>query len=164
MENKEEIKKELEELAPRLGKIEKKNPFSVPAYYFQGMPDRVLESAKAQPASWMDRLESQLNDVFAMIFRPRYAIPATTSLLTLIVAINFFKANNSSQFDIAQPLAEISTEEISEFAMENFDEFDLAAGLPDHVNGLIPTGITSDELKDYLQNNSDNQTLEEDIL
>lgn len=167
MEDKEEIKRELNELAPRLARIDKKNPFGVPPYYFQGLPDRVLERVKAQPVSWMQKVEAWLNNVFAVIFRPRYAIPASAFVLMVIVVINFLKTGRpSSQFDIAQPLAEISTEEISEFAMENFDEFDWVAltETRENVKGLIPADITSDDLRDYLQNNTDNQTLEEDIL
>lgn len=166
MNNKEDIKREISELAPRLGMIEKKNPFKSPDYYFQGLPDKILQRAKEQPVSWTDKLETWLNDTFEVIFRPRYAIPASAFLLTLIVAVNFFKTQEQAQSDITLPLAEISTEEINAFAMENFDEVDLMtiSGSKDGVNGLIPSDITTDDLKDYLQNNSDNQTLEEDIL
>ncbi len=165
MDNREEIKKELSELAPKLGSVEKGNPFSVPDYYFQGLPDNVLKSVNAQPLPWIDKLESWLNTAFALIFRPRYAIPASAFLLGLIVAINFNKGASDNHAEITRQLAAVSDDDMSDYIVENFDEDDWTAlTVSAQQELIIPKDIPSEELENYFNNNFDNQTLEEEIL
>jgi hypothetical protein len=147
--------------------LEKKNPFKVPDYYFQSLPDKVVANVKgaAQSAPWIARLENRLNHAFALLFRPRYAIPVSALLLLLIVGVNFFNSKVEAPPGAA-PLSEISSEEMREFLIENADDNDLIAlGTPgEKLNGFIPDEISSEELEDYLNNSSDNQMLEEEIL
>ncbi|HXH18218.1 MAG TPA: hypothetical protein VNJ07_03955 [Chitinophagales bacterium] len=165
MDNREEIEKELSELAPKLSAMAKENPFRVPDYYFQGLPGKVLEKIKSQPVPWTDKLEMWLNSAFMRIFRPRYSVPVSAILLALLIGINFFKTKNSRDDSISRQLASISSEEINDFIIENFDADELEAfeGLPEPVL-IIPQDITDEELQNYLDNISDNQTPEEEFL
>ena len=91
-------------------------------------------------------------------------IPASAFLLTLVVGINFFKSANYT-VDVTQQLSGVSDEEIDEYLVENFDDDDLMAvgNVSEQEHSIIPTEIPNEDLEDYL-NNSDNQTLEEEIL
>ena len=168
MDNKEEIKKELREISPALEKMEKQNPFRVPDYYFQSLPDKMLEKVRgtATPVLWMDKLETALNNFFSTIFSPRYAIPGAVLLIVLVVGINFLKNVNDVPLDDARLLAEIPSEEISAYAIENFDDADLIAfiGSPDNGDDILLMDIPKDELEDFFKNDSDNQIPEEDFL
>ncbi len=166
MDNKEEWQKELGELAPRLEKMEKKNPFKVPDYYFQALPGKVMEGVKGMPLPWTDRLELWLNKVFSTLFRPRYAIPVSAFLLLLVVGISFFKSDTGIPADATSALSQVPSDELREFLVENADDGDLIAlGIPaGHRSGFIPEEVPREELEDYINNNSDNQTLEEEIL
>ncbi len=51
MENKEDIKKELENLAPKLNKIDVRNDFTLPENYFYSLSDQIQEKVKATGTS-----------------------------------------------------------------------------------------------------------------
>ena len=168
MTHNEEIRRELKEMSSSLEKAEKQNPFITPDYYFQSLPDKVLGRAKASPSSaqWFERLEQVANDFFASLFRPRFALPVSAFLLSIIVAIALLKNNNMDSAGNTQPLSEITSEEIRLYAMDHFDEDDMAAlaGIFNGANGFIPSDIPNKTLEDYIQNNSDFQNSEEDFL
>lgn len=171
MENKDDIRKELDELAPRLSRLKKENPFQVPDYYFQGLPDKVLERVKAEPQPWTARLENGLNRTFSLIFQPRYALSFATCLVVLAVSIGFLKNRQTAVTPAAPQLSQISTEAIDSYILTNFDDYELASL---NVNGgnmsstapqhMIPADISDEELNDYLHHAIDNQTLEEEFL
>lgn len=166
MDSKEEIRKELSELAPRLEKVEKKNPFRVPDYYFQALPDKIMERVKGMPLPWADRLELWLNEAFSTVFRPRYAIPVSAFLLSLAAGVSFFKSKTDVHADAMPMLSQVPSDELQQFLIENADEGDLIAlGTPARQrSGFIPDEVSRKELEDYINNNSDNQTIEEEIL
>ena len=165
MDNKEAIRKELSELSSGLEKIEKKNPFKVPDFYFQAFPDTVIDRIRRETtASWVNQLEGWLNHAFSLIFRPRYAIPVTVFLLSLVVVIKYY--NQDDAVGITSPLSEVSSDEIDDYILENFDDDDLIAlgGFTGQMNGFIPDEVSDEELESFLEDNTDNQTLEEEIL
>lgn len=166
MDNKEEINKELQELSTFLAGIQKQNPFRVPDYYFQSLANRTLDRIKARPVLWTDKLESVLNRFFSVIFRPRYAVPGAAVLIALAAGISLLKNASHAPVDDWTLLAEISSGEISQYALENFDDEDLlafigSAGNADHV---VLGDISREELEDFFKNESDNQISEEDFL
>ena len=167
MNNRDEIRKELSELAPRLEKVEKQNPFKIPDYYFQNFPDRMIENipSSAGAVLWTEKLETLLNNFFSLIFRPRYAIPGAVILIAMAVGISLLKNNNAPSLDFTAPFSEIPSEEINEYIIENFEDDDLIAFTGTvAANGFIPSDITRGELEDFLENDSDNQNTEEDFL
>lgn len=172
MEHQDDIRKELDELAPRLSRLKKENPFQVPDYYFQGLPDKVLERVKNEPQPWTERMENGLNRIFALIFQPRYALTFATCLVVLAVSIGFLKNRETAVTPAAPQLSQISTEAIDAYILNDFDDYELVAFngvnsinlFPAGEKHLIPAGISDDDLNDYLNDNIDNQTLEEEYL
>lgn len=171
MDNKDDIRKELDELAPRLSRLKKENPFQVPEYYFQGLPDKVLERVKNEPQSWTERLENGLNRTFALIFRPRYALTFATCLVVLAVSVGFLKNRQTAVTPAAPRLSQIPTEAIDSYILTNFDDYELVAFNGNGIDlsstvpqPMIPADISDEELNDYLHNAIDNQTLEEEFL
>lgn len=167
MENKDDIQKELNELAPKLGRMEKKNPFHVPDYYFQSMPDKLLARAKKEPQPWTERLENSLNRIFSRIFQPRYAVTFATCLVLLAVSVGFLKKKES--VNVAPQLSQIPTEEINAYILADLDEYEIiglntTTEISNETELVIPENISDEELNDYLDDNIDNQTLEEEFL
>lgn len=166
MEHKDDIRKELSELAPRFGSMEKKNPFSVPDFYFQSLPDRLLTRVKNEPQPWTERFETFLNRLFNRIFQPRYALTFATCLVLLAVSVGVLKQRN--QPEAAPQLSEISTEAIDEYILTDFDDYELAvlngAAVPENADAFIPQNISNEELINYVNDNIDNQTIEEEFL
>ncbi len=167
MDNREEIKKELNEQAPHIAGMETKNPFSVPHNYFQGLPDKTLQRIRANHKEvWTEKLESWLNELFSTIFQPRYAIPAAMCFILLAIGVTLKDSLYKSPIDISAQLSEISTSEIDEYVLNNIDEYDLTAynGAQLSDDFVIPEGITNEDLNNFLLNNSDIQNLEEELL
>jgi len=83
---KENIKNELSQNAPLLAGMEKQEHFKVPAHYFDGLQQRVLERIRieapvktAQPMPWwVDRL--------LWLFQPQYAVAFATVLIVVVMA------------------------------------------------------------------------------
>lgn len=166
MKNRDDIRKELQEIAPKLSQLGKKNPFTVPDFYFQSLPEKLLQRVRNEPLPWTERWEAVLNQFFLRIFQPRYALTFATCLVALAVSIGFLK-NREVQYPSAQ-LSEISTEEIDAYILSDFDDYELVAlnGMADIMNTaeIIPKNITEQELNEYLNDNIDNQTIEEEYL
>lgn len=164
MDKNKEIEQELNELAPKLGGLERKNPFKTPDYYFQSLPEKVLERVKQNP-TWTNRLEQFLNIFFTQIFRPRVAIPFAVCLVMVAVGIGFLKNGNQSSLDFTRQLSQVSTDEISDYLVDNFDDDDIdVITVSAKEDFRITKDILSEELDNYFNNNIDNQTLEEDLL
>jgi len=111
-------------------------------------------------------LENTLNNIFSLIFQPRYAVTFATCLVLLAVSIGFFKKKES--INTPPELSEISTEEIDSYILSDFDEYELVAlngGTEiDNRSEIIPENISDEDLNNYLNDNIDNQTLEEEFL
>lgn len=164
MDIRKEIEQELNDIAPKLGAIEKKNPFKAPDYYFQSLPDKVLERIKQNP-SWTMRLERLLENFFSTIFQPRYAIPFAVCLAVLGATVGLLKNETQPVSDFHRQLSQISTGEISDYLLENAGEDELITLTASATEDLrITHGITSEELDSFLDSDINNQTIEEDFL
>ncbi len=98
----DEIRKELEGIAPTLSKIEKVNPFEVPDGYFENLPglvsDRINEGSTAHRAT-------------VRTLTLRWA--AVAASITLIAAFAYI-FNNTSELNNNMDLAQLDIEEITE--------------------------------------------------
>lgn len=129
MENKDEIRKELEELSPFLSKMEKKKGgFEVPANYFKQLPDLIMDRIQeeetpsysvAPTTNWLDQIIERIQ----LLLQPQYAM-ALASVAILIVASIFFFGQNDNLTN-ATTLAEVSDDEISSYVMNNVEEFEM---------------------------------------
>ncbi|GIV34739.1 MAG: hypothetical protein KatS3mg031_2274 [Chitinophagales bacterium] len=168
MDNREEIKKELRELAPRLAQIRHSNPFSVPEGYFHTLPEQTLKKIKAHQLSqpWTEKLEIGLSNLFSLIFQPRYAVPVAVALLLIVAGINLKHISDSAQIDFAQRLAAVPTADLDAYVMEVADESDLTAynAFSAGVSWDVADNISTDDITDYLINNSELHNIEEEFL
>lgn len=129
MENKDEIRKELEELSPFLSKMKKeKEGFEVPANYFKQLPDLIMDRIQEEEApsystapttNWLDQIIERIQ----LLLQPQYAM-ALASVAILIVASIFFFGQNDDLAN-ATTLAEVSDDEISSYVMNNVEEFEM---------------------------------------
>ena len=173
MEQKDDIRKELNDLAPKLANLKKDNPFKVPDYYFQGLPDKLLERAKAEPVPLTERIEAALNGFFSRIFQPRYAVTFATCLVVVAVSIGYLKNRETATVPGAQfsvQFSKLSTEAIDTYILNNFDDYELVAFNGNGANAtpaaetMIPADMTTEELNDYLNETIENQIIEEEYL
>ena len=123
MDQKDEIKKETEEISPFLAGLKKENPFKVPANYFEQLPDQIMEqvrwtSVERKPVkvSWLDRLIAS----FAFLFRPQVVFSALCLVAATWAAIYIMKS--------AEDGLELANDQFIEAAdsyiAANIDEFD----------------------------------------
>lgn len=81
----EEIKKELDGIAPRLGSLEKKNPFETPANYFEELPMAVRDRISAR--------KTKTSFDPGWLWRPQYAMITAVLIAVLSVSIFIFTRN-----------------------------------------------------------------------
>ncbi len=123
MDEKDNIKKELEEIAPFLAGLKKENPFEVPSNFFEQLPDQIMEQARLTPVerlpqkiSWFDRLIAS----FAFMLRPQVAFAAVCLAALTWTAIFMMQPDS-----VDQELANDSfLVEADNYIAANIDEFD----------------------------------------
>lgn len=146
MDRKDEIKKELEEIAPFLANLKKENPFEVPANYFEQLPDQLLEQAKLTPVerraphvSWLDRLIAS----FAFMLRPQVAFGLICLVALTWTGIYTWK-NQSQELVLSEATV------IENYVNANIDDFDTdilaqVAFDEERTEDLFPEDLDLDE-------------------
>lgn len=121
MKEKEAIRKELEELAPGLSRIGRKQPFHTPPTYFRELPDEILEKVHEQRPS--SRLLTWLEGLFGTPARLAWQL-ATVAVL---VVVGFWAYHHSRDtIDYNYPtIADLSIEEVELYVDNHIDEFDV---------------------------------------
>lgn len=172
MENKEELKKELEALSPfLLTRKEKMEGFRVPKDYFKSLPDEVLHKTRPTPparSSWLDELTAFMQQ----LWQPRYALGLAAAVVLVVAAICFFdqpENNRLHQLPVAEAiLEEIPDEALQAYISQNIVEFDRELILETQYAGQETRPLPSlspkasdDELEQYLQDNIDEIDLDE---
>lgn len=120
MDQKDKIKKELEDISPFLAKLKKENPFEVPANYFERLPDQIMEQARLtrveRPPTkvfWLDRLTASL----AFMLRPQMAF-------ALLCLVAFTWAGTYMWKSQTKTLAS-QENYIEKYIADHIDEFDM---------------------------------------
>lgn len=157
MKDKEELRKELEELSPFLSRMKKRaDGFNVPENYFQSLPDEILKQVKPARASRSSSLRARLQP----LWQPKYALAFAASVALLVAAVAFFRSKEAN--DPAQPYTSLSLQGISDEALqayifENIEEFDNELILKTHYSGqngqpmpALSPESDPDELERYL--------------
>lgn len=129
MNEKENVRKELEKHAPFLAKLKKEQNegFEVHPTYFKELQSDLIEHARqleSQPGWWEKPME-RLNDIFNFLVRPRMVISLVLSGFALLALFHFgFEAINPGGKQ--DPFAELDlTEaEILSYVNHHIDEFD----------------------------------------
>ena len=166
MSEKENIQKELEELAPELSQVKKENLFEVPADYFQKLPGELMAKLQSEPqANWWDTLDNQIQLWLDKWLKPQFAMPAFASMVVLIMAAHLLIVPPGS---VTEPttLAGISDAVLEDYVYDYSDEFDLAVmSYPDDATILDEEEKISEEiLEDYIFDNIDELTIWEALL
>ncbi len=154
----EDIRKELEQLAPHLLKMkEQGDVFRLPEGYFQRMQKEVLEKVQAgsQPVAaknigWLDRLL----EPFQFLFQPRWALSlATIALLITLGAVWLYQNQPATESALSVELAKLDPESLDAYIQANLHEFDTETLLEfasNQENQPNFEDLTPEELDQYL--------------
>ena len=165
MNRKKEIKEELQEIAPFLSEIEKKEVFKVPHNYFEQLPDEIMAQLKTKQNTqrkiaglpWWN----QFVEIILPFFQARIVMAMAS--IALIVASFFYLNQNDVENNISsmQYLAYI------EENMDDFEEemiFELSQNMEIGMDILLDIKIENQDLDTYLDDvieDLDDSTLEE---
>jgi len=173
---------ELKAMAPTLFSIEKKEAFTVPAGYFDSLPDKVMDKIAADPlyspsaqgnpfvvpenyfeglpldiikkveASQAKRFS--LGGLLAQVLRPRYSMTLVTACFALLICVRFFqKPVSMSISETAEVKVTISDIE----AVGDIDESTLMDEISETSAALLKTDNKSSSdkaMEDYIINNN----------
>lgn len=116
-EEKENIKMELNELAPNLSKIEKKNSFEVPEDYFYGLSDKIQKRVEGSQSKTIPIIQ---------LFQFSYTRIAVASIIIAIVCTSIYYLTSRSQNDSEAQmitenyvLNEVDEEVLIDYIVEN---------------------------------------------
>jgi len=163
MDKRKDILKELEEIAPKLGKIEKKDPFKVPVNYFEGLQREIQETVTRQKSSF------SLWDMAQYILEPKYSV--SFGILLIIAIGGYIYLQPTTSFDFNSELSLIESADISDYIINNIDDFeedmiyeDATAFLDESVFIVIDSTELDSYINDFIIDEIDNQTLQEELL
>lgn len=155
MENNDNIRDELKDIAPNLLKIKRKNSFSVPDDYFETLPNIIQERCI------QIKKESVWSIFFKYLLKPQYSLSLALVIAVLALGIQRFGVNESD-YRAAAPNKEIfiTAEDLSNsYYINEFDENMLVENVTLNVSTLKYTKNTKTELENIenylIENNTD---------
>jgi len=163
----DEVAAELKEIAPTLSALEKENLLEVPANYFSAFPQQMMKriaaeqkaTAVATTPKWMEALNNALENISAVVFKPKYSFAFAGTAAVVIVGVMFFMKVEQQCTDLDCKMAQLSNEELNAYLDNNTDEiseevFELNpdASLPSTDNNAINSAFNS--LSDEELNNA----------
>jgi hypothetical protein len=122
----EEVKKELEELAPGLNRLKAKGDgFKVPANYFRKLPDEVIQQLPFSKKRDRISLWQKAEEWVAHLFQPQMRL-AIAAVLILVLAGWWIFSPSLNGGEQSTPLAfeEVTANEAAAYLTENVDELD----------------------------------------
>ena len=168
---KEEIKEELQEIAPFLANLKKEDPFKTPKFYFERLEDSILEKVQPEKIKMPvaskqvhSSLISQFGHWVSTLLQPRWAM--ALALITILAAGSWFLKKQQNT-ETTQTLSEITTEDIHQYVNANIDDFDEellventafeADNAPKDalLEGEIFNDLNDEELEKYLKEQPD---------
>ncbi len=88
---KDNTKKELQEIAPGLARLRKKNSFSLPADYFETLPQHISQKIESQ--------KSRKISLFNLSPLPQMLITGIAALLILFAGYQFFRTSSDQMIN-----------------------------------------------------------------
>lgn len=124
-----EVAAELKEIAPILSETEKVNLLEVPANYFNAFPQQMMKriavEQKANAVVAKPNLTNALNNVLeniaAVIFKPKYSFAFAGMASILIVTVMMFPKVEQQCYDLDCKMAALSNEELNTY-LDNENE------------------------------------------
>jgi len=125
-----EVAAELKEIAPTLSEAEKVNRVEVPANYFNAFPQQMMKRIAAEEKTkqvaitpkWFESLNNALENIAAVIFKPKYSFAFAGMTTMLIVGVMFFMKVEEQCADLDCKMAALSNEELNTYLDSNMDE------------------------------------------
>ena len=163
-----EIVAELNVVAPTLSTLGKENRLEVPANYFSAFPQQMMKriavEQKAKEATampkWMEALNNILENISAVVFKPKYSFAFAGMASIVIVAGMFFAKVEQQCNDLDCKMAKLSNEEINSYLDSNTDnyqeeifELNQEADLPSTDNNVFKNELnnaTDEELNNAI--------------
>ncbi len=164
MDNREDIRKELEEISPKLARLKRDDGFRVPPEYFYKLQAEVMEKAGLSDHNTEKSLWEKLLLSISFLLRPQLAAAFTVVLLLVASSYWFLRADKDH---FADRFHQIPTEDLALYLSDNADEIDeyllyeLADGEED-LQKIIPVDrINDDELEQLFDEFIDDIELDE---
>lgn len=177
MKRPDELRKELEDLSPRLLKLKEQGEgFNIPANYFQRLQKEVLEKVQATenvptstpvpPSSWLDQLKEQMQ----FLLHPRWALSLASVALLITLGITWlYQQNQVTTGRVGTELAKLDQQTLDAYIQDNLHEFDTETLMEFASNQDHPLQLNFDELQpeeidqyfDELIQDLDDETIKE---
>ncbi len=128
MSKDQELRQELERLAPTLHRLKQTKPTPPPPGYFEALPDEVLRRIRAEEASGLLRREglaakqasgARHGWLRAWLWRPAWALAVVVAVLAVGLLQWWYHSDEAA----ASPLAGLSAEELQAYVEGRLDEF-----------------------------------------
>lgn len=177
MNQRDDIRRELEEIAPSLAKIEKKEPFRAPDGYFEQFPQHIRTQIAGQPgtASASSQVMEALEQWLSILLRPAYATGFSVVLLLLITGSYalYLNQQTGSANQQEMSLSMLSSQEVDAYLSEHIEQFDESV-ISESVGNLqaVETSgnetfsmdeIDSEELDQYIMANIQQETIQHEM-
>ena len=164
MKNSDDIKKELEELAPTLASLSKPPRPKIPELYFEGFANRLISNMELDMQNTVHAVkkESVLSRIYWFFAQPRFAIASVASVI-VIIACMFLIPEQKNHKEMA---INVSQDEAREYIIQNIDQFD-AKSLADEdfseaeVDKLMDETLPQDEVKKVIDENIENLNIDD---
>jgi len=151
MKKSTKIDQELEEISPFLAEMRKgEDAFKIPDNYFDYLSESVLEQVKLEPQLSINK-KKEKTPWYAFLFHRA----AVGSMATLAVILAVVLLTDQSQI-VDQSLANISSEEFSEYVSTHIEEFEVNDFLEaDLLGNIREIELEEQEIEQYLEENID---------
>lgn len=167
----EDIRRELEELSPRLLQMkEQGEAFKVPEDYFQRLQEEVLGKVQQEPQSVPEsnRWAARLWESVQFLFQPRWALSlASIAIVVTLVGLWFFQSPSNTTATLSTELAKVDQEALNRYIQANLHEFDtetLMEFAASQEGAASFEDLTPEELDQYMDEviqDLDTETLKE---
>ncbi len=145
MNKREEIQKELEEIAPLLAKLERKENLSIPKGYFDDLTDNVLGEIQLKEEKIRPSFFEKIDTWLLRLFQPRLAL-ALASAVGIVLAAYFLFSNQPFQQNQNIALMDLSKEEVNTYIYNNLEDFEVT-----DITEIIEEDISMDFLDDAIE-------------
>lgn len=165
MNNSNNISDDLKKIAPKLSEIRKITPFKVPDQYFEQLPyiiqAKCIESKSSKYDIWTWIRESLLEY--------KYAASVSLAMVVLGLGLIFYKYFFQQQI-ATQTLTSLTPTEVNNFVSDNINLFDeemiseLCYVDESNLTQSEDTENQDKQLEEYIFNNIDENTIQEELL
>lgn len=147
MEKDKNIKSELEELAPFLSTLEKKEGYQVPFNFFDKLEESVMQEVTPKPHSTLEPASKSWSIREWFSARPAFRYGLAFASIALLIAFIWPSSHvsNSASDNFASIWEEVNLNEVEDYLATNIDDFDLE--LIEHQSDREPNALEGLDLE-----------------